>query len=46
MGFTKRNIKLEEYLDAVGAKWLVLTDSDYKRIYSEINKYTLIAIKV
>ncbi len=39
MGFVKRNIQVEEYLDSIGAAWEYLSDSDYKRILSELNEF-------
>lgn len=37
MGFVKRNIELEEFLDSVGAEWDHLSDREYKDVMSAVN---------
>ncbi|MCG8485887.1 MAG: hypothetical protein MI756_00290 [Chromatiales bacterium] len=39
MGFVKRNIELEEFLDSVGSKWEPLSDQEYKKIMSTLNEF-------
>lgn len=39
MGFIKRNIELEEYLDSISANWEQLSDSEYKVILSKLNEF-------
>jgi len=38
MGFVRKNIMLEEYLDTKGIEWEMITDSTYKKIYKAINE--------
>ncbi len=37
MGFVKRNIELEEYLDSKRIAWSHISDSEYRRILGELN---------
>lgn len=39
MGFVKRNIELEEYLDSIEVKWKKLSDQDYKNVLSTLNDF-------
>ena len=39
MGFVKRNIELEEYLDSIEVKWKSLSDKDYKCVLSTLNEF-------
>ena len=39
MGFLKRNIQLEEYLDSITVTWNHLSDLDYKYILSKLNEF-------
>ena len=39
MGFVKRNVELEGYLDSVESKWEQLSDREYVKVLSTINKF-------
>lgn len=39
MGFVKRNVELEEFLDSVGVTWEYMTDQEYKRVLSGLNEF-------
>lgn len=39
MGFIRRNIRLEEYLDSIGVEWDCLLDANYKHIHEELNTF-------
>ena len=38
MGFVKRNLEFEEYLDNNAAVWSHLSDGEYKRILQKLDK--------
>lgn len=37
MGFVKRSIEVEEYLDSIGVVWCQLKDAEYRLVISELN---------
>ncbi len=39
MGFVKKNINLEEYLNSINIEWQMLTDTEYKRVLKELNGF-------
>ncbi|MCG7895952.1 MAG: hypothetical protein JAZ12_16065 [Candidatus Thiodiazotropha taylori] len=39
MGFVKRNIELEEFLDSVETMWEHLTDQEYRKVLSALNEF-------
>ena len=39
MGFLKRNIALEDFLDSIGSKWAHLSDQEYMEVLSALNKF-------
>jgi hypothetical protein len=39
MGFVKRNLELEEFLDSVESKWEYLSDQEYRTVLSTLNEF-------
>ncbi|MEW8336457.1 MAG: hypothetical protein AB2602_19205 [Candidatus Thiodiazotropha sp.] len=39
MGFVKRNVELEGYLDSVESKWEHLSDREYVKVLSTLNEF-------
>ena len=39
MGFVKRNVELEEWLDSMRVEWSFLSDSEYKKILKQLGSF-------
>ncbi|PWN07227.1 hypothetical protein [Rhodohalobacter mucosus] len=39
MGFVKRNIEMEGYLDSLNTEWRLLSDSEYRHMLQSLNSF-------